>query len=117
MKKRTNIEIDIFLKVYHKEMRERLERMTARKFTKDELISTKKEIIDLTKLLSGKLKELNAVRKEFENNLDPTLERGIGSKKTNVNLFDTEDIEETEDGIMIWNGDDIFDEEKAVEEE
>jgi len=116
-KKRTNKEIDIFLKVYRKEMRERLERMTARKFTKDEIILTRQEIIELTKSLSGKLKELNIIRKEFENTLDPTIKRGIGSKKTNVNLFDTEDIEETEDGIMIWNGEDVFDEKEIVEEE
>jgi|AntAceMinimDraft_18_1070375.scaffolds.fasta_scaffold22085_5 DNA gyrase/topoisomerase IV subunit A len=113
-KRRTNIEINKFLKAYNKKLRTKLEGLTARKFTKDELISTKAIIKELTKELKGKLKELNKIKKVFETTLDPTLERGISSKKISVDLFDTDDVEETDDGIIIWDGDDIYDDEEKI---
>ena len=59
---------------------------------------------------------MNIVKKEFENTVDPTLERGISSKNTGaVNLFDTDDIEEI-DGILVWDGADPFDEKKDLED-
>ena len=114
LKKRTNIEIDNFLKSYSKQIKEKLEALTARKFTKDELSLTKTLIKELTNNLNSKLKEWNIVKKEFENTKDPTLERGIGSKNTTaVNLFDTDDIEEI-DGILVWDGADPFDETENI---
>ncbi|GAG40382.1 unnamed protein product, partial [marine sediment metagenome] len=115
-KKRTNVEIDAFLKSYTKQVKVKLESLTARKFTKDELAITKILIKELTINLDGKLKELNVVRKKFENTEDPTLERGISSKNTGaINLFDTDDIEEV-DGILIWDGADAFDKEKIEDD-
>ena len=113
-KRRTNKEIDVFLKEYNKEIRERLERLTARKFTSDELSLTRKEITNLTNLLKLKTTELVLAKKDFENNLDPTLQKSIASKKININLFETDDIEESVDGIVIWDGDDIIDNNEKV---
>jgi len=115
-KKRTNLEIDGFLKPYTKKIRVRLESMTARRFTKDEIAECKTQIKQLTPDLKGKLKELNAAEKEFTSTIDPTLERGIGSKKTTVNLFDTEDVVEV-DGIVVWDGDDVFEAERIEVDE
>ena len=109
-KKRSNKEITVFLKNYPKILRPKLESLTARKFTQDELAFTKKEVSKLKKELAHKLKELNAARKIFESEIDPTIERGIGSKKTIIDLFDTDDVEEV-DGMIVWNGDDVFEEE------
>ncbi len=117
-KKRSNDEVDRFLKPYSKKLRGRLEGLTARKFTKDELKFVKTEITRLSKELKGKLKELNKAKKEFDNTPDPTLERGISSKKNTIDLLDTNDIEENEEGIVIWNGEDVYDKEKeSIEEE
>lgn len=118
-KKRTNLEIDEFLKSYHKELRSRLEGLTTRKFTKDELTATVIEIKDLIERLKNKLKDFNAAKKDFESLVDPTQERGVNSKKIAVNLFDTEDTVESIDGITIWSGDDIYyneDESRTLED-
>jgi nucleoside-diphosphate-sugar epimerase len=48
------------------------------------------------------------VEELFEKEIDPTLKRGIISKKNTIDLFETADLEEV-DGIYIWNGTDVFD--------
>jgi len=115
-KKRSNDEVTEFLKQFHKDTRPRLEGLTARKFTKDELSFTKSEISRLTKELTSTTKEYNSLKKEFEGTLDPTIERGVGSKRTSVDLFDTDDVEEV-DGMAIWIGDDVFDQEESLSNE
>jgi len=110
-KKRTDTEVTTFLKQFSTAVRPRLESMTARKFTSTELTFVIQEIKRLTKENATKLKELNAARKAFEKEIDPTLERGIGSKKNIIDLFDTDDVEETKDGIIVWDGDDVYEEE------
>ena len=107
-KKRTNIEIDAFLKPYEKDIKERLERLTSRKFTKDELTDTTIKIRELIKDLKAKERELKKVKTIFNKAIDPTLQRGISSKKVNISLFETEDVEESENGIFIWTGEDVF---------
>jgi hypothetical protein len=114
-KKRSNEEIDIWLKDYNKEICERLERLTSRKFTSTELLATKDLIKQLIKDLKEKESELKVVKKIFDKYLDPTLARGIGSKKSTIDLFDIEDITD-ENGIVIWNGEDIYDEENKEKE-
>jgi DNA gyrase/topoisomerase IV subunit A len=109
-KKRTDAEVTTFLKKFHKTVRPRLEGLTARKFTTTELAFVKNEIKRLTKENATKLKELNLARKEYEKTIDPTLEKGISSKTTIVDLFDTDDVEEI-DGMVIWDGDDVYEEE------
>lgn len=108
-KKRTNDEITVWLKKYDKDICEKLERMTSRKFTIDELTFTKAEIKRLTSELKDKEKELKEAQIDYDKFKDPTLERGVGSKKNIVNLFDIEDIEVIND-IVIWDGNDIYDE-------
>lgn len=115
-KRRSNDEVTEFLKQFHKDVRPRLEGLTARKFTKDELSFTRTEITRLTKELKASTKEYNSLKKEFEKTLDPTIERGVGSKKTSVDLFDTDDVEEI-DGMLVWDGDDVFEEEQVEQEE
>ena len=116
-KKRTIQEVDVFLKPYDDSVKDRLERLTSKKFTKDELESTSQKIIELTKELKIKEKELKIAKLEFEKESDPTTKRGISSIKVNVDLFDSDDVREI-DGVTIWGGDDVFEEEETeVEKE
>lgn len=108
-KKRTNAEIDTWLKPYDKEIEEKLERMTSRKFTADELLSTKDLIKQLVKDLKEKEAELKTADKDFTSLVDPTLIRGIGHKTNAVNLFETDDIEMVGD-IIVWDGQDVYEE-------
>lgn len=113
--KKSDAQLTEFLKQFPKAIRPRLEGLTARKLTKDELVYTLTNIKTLKTDLAGKLKELNLTKKEFENVPDPTIERGVGSKKNIIDLFDTDDVEEV-DGMMIWSGDDVFEEEIELTE-
>ena len=108
LKKRTVTEIDQFLKPFSPDIKSRLESLTSKKFTKDELTATKEKIKELEKELKLREKELIKAKSLFDKTIDPTIARGVGSKKTDVNLFDTEDLEEV-NGIVVWNGEDPFD--------
>lgn len=112
LKKRTVDEIDIFLKPYQPNIKVRLEGLTSKKFTKDELITTKERIKELEIELKHKEKDLIKVKIAFDKVKDPTLARGISSKKSVVNLFDAEDLTEV-NGVIIWDGEDPFD--KGIE--
>lgn len=119
-KKRDNVEIDGYFKKnkYEKDIISRLEGMTARKFTKDESDATAITIAELKSSLKEKEKQLKERQKEFESMVDPTIARGVTSKVTNVNLFDTEDVSDEIDGVVLWSGADVFDEEdKKTDEE
>jgi DNA topoisomerase-2 len=102
--KRTNDELSENLKLYNPEFSERLERLTSRKFTKDELEATKIEIANMTKLLRTKEKEFATLDAKFQKLVDPTLERGVKSNKSTIDLFETEDMVEI-DGVTVWTGD------------
>jgi len=108
LKKRSVNEIDEFIKLYESNIKDRLERLTSKKFTKDELIETSQKIKELIIELKEKEKELKQSKSNFNKIEDPTLKIGISSKKINSNLFDTSDIDEI-DGICIWNGEDVID--------
>lgn len=111
-KRRTIPEVDIFLNPFDLDVKERLERLTSKKFTKDELsFITPQKILELIKDLKIKEKELKKVKIIFEKAKDPTLERGISSKKSTEDLFDVGDVKEV-DGIFIWGGEDIFENEE-----
>lgn len=114
-KRRTYDEVNNFLKTY-KNFKERLENMTSKKFTKSELENTRQKIEQLKNDIREKKKEEKEAKKDFESLKDPTLERGISSRNTsNMNLFESNDVEE-KDGIYIWNGTDMYDDEKEDEE-
>jgi len=108
-KRRSVKEVDDWLKTYDKKIIIRLESMTSKKFTNDELTKTKAEIRRLSKELKDKEKKLKEVQKIFDNFEDPTITRGISSKKNVINLFETTDIEIIDDTV-IWDGQDIYDE-------
>ena len=118
VKKRTVEELDKFLKPYQPDIKSRLEGLTSKKFTKDELTVTKEKIKELEKDLKAKEKDLIKVKTAFDKAKDPTLARGISSKKNAVNLFDSEDLTEV-NGVLIWDGEDPFDkgDENPVEED
>ena len=112
-KTRTTVEIDEFLKPYNSDIKDRLERLTSKKFTSNELTDNIQKIKQLKTDLKNKEAELKHNKKEFDLLKDPTLKRGINSKKVNTNLFDLEDIKEI-DGIYIWNAD--YSNEEKIEE-
>lgn len=112
-KRRTVQELDLFLKPYDSSLKDRLERLTSKKFTKDELTATTEKIIEVETDLKAKEKEMNKSKILFEKATDPTLVRGVSSKKTSADLFDIEDVKEI-DGIYVWGGEDIY--EKQTEE-
>jgi len=102
-KKRTVIEIDEFLKIYSNDIKYRVEGLTSKKFTKDELNKTNETIKELTKELKEKEKAFNEVFNKFKNTIDPTLKRGLSSNSNNESLFNLNDLEE-DNGVTIWNG-------------
>jgi hypothetical protein len=106
-KRRTNKDIDVFLNPYNKDIKDRLERLSSRKFTSDELSKTSKDIFDLTKQLKLDIKEYKKAQSIFSSSIDPTLERGISSKNSSFDLFSNDDLEE-DNGIEIWGGEDPF---------
>jgi len=114
-KKRTNIEIDVFLKPYSKDVRDRLVNLTSRKFTKDELVATTLKIKELTSELKKKERELKKSKGVFERAKDPTLKRGVKSKRNKGALFDADELEKI-NGITVWLGDDLV-EENAIKED
>jgi len=115
-KKRTNQEITEWLKNYETEICERLERMTSRKFTTDELKETRETIKELNEELKLKQKELKESKKEFELLKDPTEKKGIKSRKNTINLLDDiGNILEDKNGIKIFNIDEEI--EEIIEED
>jgi len=112
-KKRSNKEIDTFLKKYSPDIKQKLEALTSRKFSIDELESIKKFIPEIKKDIKLKQKELTIAKTLFEKAKDTTLERSISSKKRIADLFDTEDVEEI-NGLTIWNGDDAYDNDEEL---
>ena len=90
--------------------------MTAKKFTKDELVATTEKIKQLIIDLKEKQKELKEAEISYNKFPDPTLARGVTSKKVTVDLFDTEDIQII-DEITVWSGNDVYDSDNETIEE
>ena len=106
-KRRSVQEIDIFLKPFNVIVRDRLERLTSKKFTKDELTMVKAKIKELTRALKKKERELKRNQTAFEKAKDPTLKRGVKSQKSKINLLEYE-LDQI-NGIEVWGGEDIID--------
>jgi len=111
-KQRTIAEVDIFLKPYSKDLKARLEGMTSKKFTKDELRKTTETISFLESELKRLTREHTKAKKLYEATPDPTSKRGITSRRNTTDLFGPEDLSE-DNGIQIWDGEDPF--EKSLE--
>jgi DNA gyrase/topoisomerase IV subunit A len=115
-KKRNNKEIDEFYnELKDKEHIERLERLTSRKFTTEEIEQTIKLIHKLGEDLTKKTKELEKTQKIFESVSDPTVNRSIQSKRTTTNLFDDDDVTEI-NGFMVWDGEDVYEDAIQISE-
>ena len=71
------------------------------------MAATAEKIKELEKALRICERALKKAKILFEKTKDPTIARGISSKKTTIDLFDTEDIEEV-NGITIWDGEDPY---------
>jgi hypothetical protein len=108
-KKRTVDEVDLFLKVFDPKSKVRLEGLTSKKFTLDELALTTNKIKELSAELKKKDRELKKTKALFEKSKDPTLKRGISSKRSKINLLE-EELDQI-NGIEIWSGEDLDEEE------
>lgn len=102
-KKRTIIEVDEFYSKYNKSIVERLDRLSAKHFTTDELDKTTKYLKELEDSFKQYKKDLVITQKEFDNFIDPTLNRGNVSKRINISLFNDDDVKE-ENGYIVWDG-------------
>lgn len=107
-KKREVLEIDEFLKTFDNNIKDRLERLTSKKFTKNELLETSETIKKISKELKDKILELKHNKSEFDKLKDPTLKKGLLSQKSN-NLFEISDMPEIND-IIVWDGRDVIEE-------
>jgi len=115
-KKRTVAEMDVWLKSYNGRIKARLEALTSKKFTTDELAFTDEKIKELTKDLRLREAEYKKAQKLYESTPDPTIKRGISSKKTSIDLFEGEDMSEI-NGIEVWDGEDPFETKNPFEKE
>lgn len=106
-KKRTILEIDGFLDKFPL-FKSRLESLTSKKFSKDELKNVEELIKKYIKEIKSLESELNKAIKNLNKNVDPSLVRGGQSKKSS-DLLESVEFEEL-DGIEVWNGEDIFEE-------
>ena len=111
-KQRTIPEVDTFLRPFGKEIKSRLEALTSKKFTKDELKATTEKIHELEGELKRLTREHRRAKALFDKAKDPTAKRGISSKKSTIDLFAPEDLTE-DNGIVIWDGEDPY--EKSIE--
>ena len=106
-KQRTITEVDEFLRPFVKEIKSRLEGLTSKKFTKDELKLTTERIHELESELKRLIREHRKAKDLFDKAKDPTTKRGISSKKSTSDLFTVEDLTE-DNGIVIWDGEDPY---------
>jgi len=116
--KRTVEEVDVFLKDYSNAIKDRLEGLTAKRFTKDELTKTIEKIKELEISLRLRIEELRESKILFESTPDPTQTRGVISKRSSIDLLEGEDIGEI-NGIEIWDGEDPYgnvEEEEEIDE-
>ena len=71
------------------------------------MVKTADRIKELEKSLRTWNRALKKSKTLYERTKDPTISRGVGSKKATADLFDTEDIGEV-NGITIWDGEDPY---------
>lgn len=103
--KRTVEDIDNSMNNYDASIKDKLENLTSKKFTKDEIIKTKEKIKELEKDLILKKSEFIKSKKILENTPDPTQLRGITSLRSSNSLFSEDDLNEI-NGIAVWDYED-----------
>lgn len=116
-KKRTDKEVDEFLKQFNKQISNRLDGLSLRKLTTEEIKRTADKIKELEKEKIKLQKEYNALQAKFDKAVDPTIKRGTVNKKVStIDLFDDSNLEEY-DGITVFKGDEEEEEEDGNEED
>lgn len=104
LKKKRNIsEINEFYSNYTNNIIDRLDRLSSKNFTIDELDKTSKLLKELESSLNNYKKILSETEIEFNNYIDPTLNRGNASARINTSLFNDDDVSEI-DGYVVWDG-------------
>jgi hypothetical protein len=101
--KKTDSEIDIFLKKFTDKIASRLSNILLMKLSKEELQRTIEKIKLLKEDKNKKIKETKETKTIFENLSDISLTRGTKNKMVKDLLEDVESI----DGIEFFNGEDI----------
>lgn len=116
-KKRTSIEVEEFLKDYHKKISSRLESISLVKLNTNEIELTKikieelkKKVKEFKKLIEVQLKKWTLIKKEWTNNPNNLKSKG---KRSSL-LIEAPDTHFN--GIQIWNPEDSLDPEEEQNE-
>lgn len=102
--KRTDSDVLKFISKFNKKIINRLDLLSLRKLTDDEIKRTDLKIKELTKQKTSEEKLYIKYTNKFNKMLDPTIKRGVKSKKSNIDLFNDSDLGEY-DGIEIFKAD------------
>lgn len=103
-RKRTNVEIDKFYKQYTIEIYEKLNRLTPKNFTVDEIKNIEKEIKQAEKHIITLRERYEKYKHAFESLEDPTNNKAISYKRKALSLIDDSDYTEI-DGVLVWSSD------------
>lgn len=117
VKKRTDSEVDGFLEQFSDYISRRLDSISLRKLTAEEIKRTEAKIKELEKEKSKLEKEYQKLQKDFDKLVDPTTKRGTVNKQmASFDLFDESDFEEY-DGIAVFKGSEEDEDEDDEEDE
>jgi DNA gyrase/topoisomerase IV subunit A len=106
-KKRTDAEVDEFLNQFNTNISRRLDGISLRKLTTEEVKRTIDKIKELEREKAKLEKEYNKLQTAFNKMVDPTTKRGTVNKQmSSFDLFDESDLSEY-DGISIFKADEI----------
>lgn len=115
-KKRNDAEVDNFLETFSGNISRRLDSISLRKLTAEEIKRTEAKIKELEKEKIKLDKEYLKLQKDFDKLIDPTTKRGTVNKQmSSFDLFDESDFDEY-DGIEIFKVAEEDDEDDEDEE-
>jgi DNA gyrase/topoisomerase IV subunit A len=116
-KKRNDAEVDEFLNQFNSYISRRLDSISLRKLTSEEIKRTIEKIKELEKEKIKQEKEYAKLQKDFDKMIDPTTKRGTVNKQmSSFDLFDESDFDEY-DGIAVFKGGTEDEDEEDEDEE
>jgi topoisomerase-4 subunit A len=116
-KKRNDSEVDGFLEQFSSYISRRLDAISLRKLTSEEIKRTEAKIKELEKEKTKLEKEYQKLQKDFDKLVDPTTKRGTVNKQmSSFDLFDETDFDEY-DGIQVFKGPGEEEEDEDEEDE